>query len=63
MKTLTDEEYELLVARADYRIPKPPVFKKIDALDTIAIICPKCKKVLPSFTRSCCPMCGQLIDG
>lgn len=61
MVTLTDEAYEFLLEKVGYQIQKLPEYKRIDAFDAIVMTCPKCKKILYSFTKNCCPMCGQLI--
>lgn len=44
MKILTDEEYETLVEKASYRIPKPQEYKRFEEFHAIGVICPRCKK-------------------
>lgn len=61
MVPLSDEAYEFIFEKASYQIPRDPIYTKIDVLNTIAITCPRCKKILPSFTKNCCTYCGQLI--
>lgn len=63
MKILTNEEYETLVEKASYRIPKPQEYKRFEEFHAIGVICPRCKRMLPnSYARSdYCPRCGQSI--
>ena len=44
MKILTDEEYETLVKKANYLIPKLQEYKRFEEYHAIEVICPRCKK-------------------